>query len=126
MPNYKISDEDKLFISGYFGRDVFNFNSKDWGFNMSIPWGNTTASLRWNHLFNSQLFMNTSLIFSDYNFEFNATQNLEGVPESETHMFSGIRDWNIKNDISYYPNIKHKIKLGANYVFHKFNPTEVN
>ena len=121
--NYQLSKKDKLFISGYFGRDVFNFNSEDWGFKMNMPWGNATASLRWNHLFSSKLFMNTSLIFSDYKYELNMTQDLDSLPTTETSLFSGIRDWNLKNDFSYYPNPKHKIKFGSNYVFHKFNPT---
>ena len=121
--NYIISEKDKLYLSGYFGRDVFTFNSQEWGFNVNIPWGNATASLRWNHLFNNKLFMNTSLIFSDYNFELNAGQELEGIPSSETVMFSGIRDYNLKSDLSYYPNLQHQIKGGVNYIFHKFNPT---
>ena len=121
--NYQLSKKDKLFISGYFGRDVFNFNSDEWGFKMNMPWGNATASLRWNHLFSSKLFMNTSLIFSDYKYELNMTQDLDSLPTTETSLFSGIRDWNLKNDFSYYPNPKHKIKFGSNYVFHKFNPT---
>ena len=121
--NYQLSKKDKLFISGYFGRDVFNFNSDDWGFKMNMPWGNATASLRWNHLFSSKLFMNTSLIFSDYKYELNMTQDLDSLPTTETSLFSGIRDWNLKNDFSYYPNPKHKIKFASNYVFHKFNPT---
>ena len=121
--NYQITPKDKIFLSGYFGRDVFNFNSEDWGFNINMPWGNATASLRWNHLFNSRLFMNTSLIFSEYKYEFNVSQELDSLPTSTTNMFSGIRDWNIKNDFSYYPNVKHKIKFGSNYIYHKFNPT---
>ena len=67
--------------------------------------------------------MNTSLIFSDYKYELNMTQDLDSLPTTETSLFSGIRDWNLKNDFSYYPNPKHKIKFGSNYVFHKFNPT---
>ena len=67
--------------------------------------------------------MNTSIIFSEYKYEFNVTQELDSLPTSETNMFSGIRDWNIKNDFSYYPNLKHKIKFGSNYTYHKFNPT---
>ena len=121
--NYQISEKDKLFLSAYFGRDVFTFNSEEWGFNMNMPWGNATASLRWNHLFNSQLFMNTSIIFSEYNYQFNVSQQLDSLPSSETNMFSGIKDWNIKNDFSYYPNTNHKIKFGSNYIYHKFNPT---
>ena len=121
--NYQISPKDKIYLSAYFGRDVFNFNSDDWGFKLNMPWGNATSSLRWNHLFNSRLFMNTSIIFSEYKYEFNVTQELDSLPTSETNMFSGIRDWNIKNDFSYYPNLKHKIKFGSNYTYHKFNPT---
>ena len=120
--NYRISKKDKIFLSGYFGRDVFTFNSNDWGFNVNIPWGNATASLRWNHLFNSQLFMNSSVIFTDYSFELNGTQKLENLPDSETKMFSGIRDWNFKTDFGYFPT-NHKVKFGVNYTFHKFNPT---
>ena len=49
--NYRFSNKDQIFISGYFGKDVFTFNSPDWGFNMKIPWGNSTGSIRWNHVF---------------------------------------------------------------------------
>jgi len=55
--NYRFSDKDRLYISGYFGRDVFDYASND-GLTIHMPWGNTTASVRWNHLFNSKLFMN--------------------------------------------------------------------
>ena len=72
--NYRISDKDRLYLSGYFGRDVFDFSNSDNGIGIKIPWGNATTSLRWNHLFNDKLFMNTSLIFSDYRFEFNIGQ----------------------------------------------------
>jgi len=73
--NYRISDKDRLFLSGYFGRDVFSFNNRKAGFSVKIPWGNATTSLRWNHLFSNKLFMNSTLVFSDYNFEFTAEQN---------------------------------------------------
>ena len=61
--NYRLSDKDRLYLSGYFGRDVFSFANADNGFAIEIPWGNATGSLRWNHLFNDKLFMNTSVIF---------------------------------------------------------------
>ena len=74
--NYKISDKDRIYLSGYFGRDVFNFSDSESGFVIEIP-GEMHTSLRWNHLFNDKLFMNTSLIFTDYRFEFNINnQNL--------------------------------------------------
>ncbi|MEP7263716.1 MAG: TonB-dependent receptor [Bacteroidota bacterium] len=116
--NYTISQKDRLFLSGYFGRDVFNFKSRETGFTVKIPWGNATTSLRWNHLFNDKLFLNTSLIFSDYKFEFEADQ-----PQFNFRIFSGIRDYNAKIDFNYFPNILHNIKFGANYIYHRFTPT---
>ncbi|TND09147.1 MAG: TonB-dependent receptor plug [Bacteroidetes bacterium] len=119
--NYRISDKDRLFMSGYFGRDVFSYNNKDDDFTVRIPWGNATGSLRWNHLFNQKLFMNSTLVFSDYKFEFQAGQ--EGF---EFKLFSGIRDFNGKVDFSWYPNYKHNVKYGANYTFHIFTPNNVS
>jgi len=115
--NYRISDKDRLYLSGYFGRDVFSFGNTDNGIGIEIPWGNATTSLRWNHLFNDKLFMNTSLIFSDYRFEFNIAQS-----EFELKIFSGINDWNTKVDFLYQPNQRHTIKFGSNYTYHEFTP----
>lgn len=119
--NYRLSDKDRLFLSGYFGRDVFNYNNAESGFLVDIPWGNATTSLRWNHLFSDKMFMNTSLIFSDYKFEFGAEQS-----GFEFRLFSGIRDYNAKVDFSYFPVMKHEIKFGANYVFHTFTPSSAS
>ena len=115
--NYRLSDKDRLYLSGYFGRDVFSFANADNGFAIEIPWGNATGSLRWNHLFNDKLFMNTSVIFSDYRFEFNLAQS-----EFEFKIFSGINDWNTKVDFLYQPNQRHTIKFGTNYTYHIFTP----
>jgi len=115
--NYRVSDKDRLYLSGYFGRDVFSFANSDNGFAIEIPWGNATGSLRWNHLFNNKLFMNTSIIFSDYRFEFNLAQS-----DFEFKIFSGINDWNTKVDFLYQPNQRHTIKFGANYTYHEFTP----
>lgn len=115
--NYRLSDKDRLFLSGYFGRDVFTYNNSESNFNINIPWGNATATARWNHLFSDKLFMNTSVIFNNYEFEFGAEQS-----QFEFRLFSGIRDWNAKVDLSYYPNIRNSIKFGGNYIFHTFKP----
>ena len=115
--NYKISDRNRLYLSGYFGRDVFSFNNSDNNIGINIPWGNATTSLRWNHLFNDKLFMNTSLIFSDYRFEFNIAQQ-----EFELKIFSGINDWNTKIDFLYQPNQRHTVRFGGNYTYHEFTP----
>lgn len=119
--NYRFSEKDKVFLSGYFGQDVFKFRDSDADFNVNVPWGNATASLRWNHVFNSKLFSNTSAIFSYYDFSFGAVQE-----NFEMKLFSGIRDYNLKSDFTYFPNTRHNIKFGVNYVFHTYIPTNVS
>ncbi len=118
--NYKLSDKNRIFLSGYFGRDVFTYNNSDNGFKVKIPWGNATTSARWNHLFNDKLFLNTTLLFSDYHFQFEGTQS-----DFSFVLFSGIRDWNGLLDFSYFPSIRHSIKFGFNYIYHTFIPSNV-
>lgn len=115
--NYKFSDKDRLFLSGYFGRDVFQFENSDESFGLDMPWGNTTGTLRWNHLFNDQLFMNVTAIYNDYNFEVGL-----GRDNWDFSLLSGIRDFNLKADFSYYPGNGHDIKFGVNHIYHTFIP----
>jgi hypothetical protein len=119
--NYSLSRRDRLFFSSYLGKDVFNFRSPETGFNVQIPWGNATASLRWNHLFNDKLFMNTSLVFTDYKFDFGASQS-----SFDFKIFSGIRDYTFKTDFNYFPSVLHNIRFGAEYIYHRFTPTNVS
>ena len=70
--NYKFSEKDRLYLSGYFGRDVFDFVNGKQSLKVNIPWGNATGTLRWNHVFNNKLFGNTTAVYNDYNFTFNA------------------------------------------------------
>jgi hypothetical protein len=115
--NYRLSDKDRLFASGYFGRDIMTFTDPESEFKLGVSWGNSTGVVRWNHLFSNKLFMNSSAIFSDYKFEFGAEQS-----GFELKLFSGIRDWNAKIDLGYFPTIRHEVKFGINYVFHTFTP----
>ena len=119
--NWRISDKDRLFLSGYFGRDVFTFKRNDFDLEFNVPWGNATSSLRWNHLFNDKLFLNTTAVFTDYNFAFEGIQS-----QFSFKLSSGIRDWNLKQDLTYYPNSLHNIKFGWNYTFHRFIPSSVS
>lgn len=119
--NYRFSDKDRLYLSGYLGNDVFTYNNDRDNFNVRIPWGNATGSLRWNHLFTDKLFVNTTAIYSDYNFEFQASQS-----QFEFALLSGIRDVNLKSDFTYYPSPRHNVKFGYNYVFHTFTPSSVS
>jgi len=113
-----VSEKDRLYLSTYVGRDVFTFKNAEDGFKMDTPWGNTIVSLRWNHLFNDKLFLNTSAIFTKYQFEVGLEQD-----QFEFRLFSGITDWNAKFDFNYLPSILHNVKFGANYIFHKFTPS---
>ncbi len=119
--NYTINDKNKLFLSGYFGRDKFLYSDNEAGFNTNIPWGNASACLRWNHIFNPKLFSNASLVFTNYDFSFSAAQQ-----DFEAIIKSGITDYTFKYDLSYYPNSRHTIKTGVNYIFHTFMPTSVS
>ena len=119
--NYRLSDKDRIFLSGYFGRDVFNFKSPDSDFSLSIPWGNATATARWNHLFSNKLFLNTSLIYTNYDFQFEG-----GQEQFSFKLFSGITDYNAKTDFSWVPSPRHNIKFGSNYIFHIFTPNNAS
>lgn len=119
--NYIISDKDRIYLSGYLGRDVFNFNNAERSFKTNIPWGNSTVTFRWNHVFNRKLFSNTSLVYNDYKFSFGASQNNFSIKLS-----SGIKDMNAKVDFDYYPLPTHKIKFGGLYTYHSFLPNILN
>ena len=119
--NWRLSDKDRLYLSSYFGRDIFSFKNKDLDFNFKVPWGNATASLRWNHLFSDKLFVNTTGVFTDYNFAFEGGSN-----GFNFRLGSGIRDFNLKQDYTYYHNTLHNIKFGWNYTFHRFIPSSLS
>jgi hypothetical protein len=115
--NYQFSEKDRLYLSGYFGQDVFNFNNAQNSFKANIPWGNATATLRWNHVFSKKLFANTTLVYNKYNFAFGATQQ-----DFSLKLSSGIHDLNAKTDFDYYASPKHKIKFGGLFTYHTFTP----
>ena len=119
--NYKFNERDRLYLSGYFGRDVFDFANATQSLNVSIPWGNATGTLRWNHVFNNKLFANTTLVYNDYNFTFKAAQN-----NFEIKLASGIKDVSLKQDFDFYPFSKHKLKFGLLYTYHRFTPSVVS
>ena len=119
--NYQFSNKDRLYFSGYFGRDKFKFNNSTRNFNINIPWGNTTGTVRWNHVFSKKLFVNTALVYNDYKFDFGALQDNFNVS-----LKSGIRDYNVKSDVDYFLSPKHKLKFGGQYTYHKFSPSVVS
>jgi len=118
--NYKLGDKDRIYLSGYYGKDEFSFGGAETDFNVRMPWGNGIASLRWNHLFSSKLFMNVAATFTDYQFKFGSEQD-----QFRFELNSGIRDYGAKVDFSYFPATRHKLKWGLNYTFHTFTPIGV-
>ncbi|BFG69576.1 TonB-dependent receptor [Sediminibacterium sp. KACHI17] len=119
--NYRFSEKDVLYLSGYFGRDKFTFNNAKRSFSTRIPWGNSTATLRWNHVFNKKLFANTTAVYNDYKFELAGRQN-----DFNINLSSGIRDLNLKTDFDFYPVPEHKLKFGIQYTHHTFLPNIVS
>ena len=110
--NYRISDKDRIFLSGYFGRDQFGFDDV-----MGMNYGNATGTFRWNHVFSSKLFSNTSVIYSDYGYEFGFGQD-----EDRIALQSVIKDYNFKQDFSLYASNKHTLKFGLNAIHHTIEP----
>ena len=119
--NYSLGKKDKLFLSGYYGKDEFSFGNLDDNFQVDMPWGNGIAALRWNHLFSSKLFMNVTATMTDYQFSFESSQD-----EFRFALNSGIRDWGGKIDFTYFPNTRNKIKFGLDYTYHTFTPFSVS
>jgi outer membrane cobalamin receptor len=111
--NYTLSDKDRVFISGYFGRDKFGF-----GDSFGFDWGNATGTLRWNHIYNSKLFSNTSVMYSNYDYRIN-------IGAAGFSFGSTIQDWNVKQDFQWFANDKHNVKFGLNAIYHNFSPGEV-
>ena len=109
--NYKLGEKDRLYVSGYLGRDVLG--TETFGFD----WGNKTFTGRWNHIFNSKLFSNTSFIFSEYDYGFDIDNG-----GSDVTLDAGIYDYNLKQDYNYYLNNKNEISFGWQGIYHKFLP----
>ena len=110
--NYRISDKDRIFVSGYFGRDVFKFGDM-----FGFDWGNYTLTARWNHLFSEKLFSNFSAIYSKYDYKMESGQESSGFKWT-----SNLEDVKLKADLSYYPNPKNTVKFGIEAIYHHFNP----
>lgn len=114
--NFQLSENNTIFVSGYFGRDVFRSGDE-----FSFDWGNATATVRWNHVFNPRLFSNVTAIFSDFNYKigFSTGSNSGG------RVTSGIQDVTLKADFSYFPSPKITTHFGVQATWHTFKPGEL-
>ncbi len=114
--NYYISDKDRIYLSGYMGRDVFNFDAQQ-----GFDWGNKTATLRWNHLFNDRIFSNTTLVVSDYDYSFQVGETKEDLFSWKSRIFT----YNFKEQFTYFVNTNNELSFGAEAILYRFKPAEV-
>jgi hypothetical protein len=112
--NYKLSKKDRLYISGYFGRDKLGIS----GF--GLTWGNITGTARWNHIINDKLFSNTSFIVSNYIYNIGIKSNNVDISINST-----LQDYNLKQEFQYFPNSRNKIKFGVNAIHHSIIPGQI-
>lgn len=108
--NYKLNENNNLYLSGYFGRDIFSLNES-----FRNVYGNSTMNLRWNHLFSNKLFSNLSLIYSNYYYGLDL--GFIGFNWEST-----IENYNLKYDFKYYASEKTKFNFGANITKYDINP----
>ncbi|MDO5968696.1 TonB-dependent receptor [Flavivirga aquimarina] len=111
--NYKLNANNKLYLSGYFGRDSFRF-----GESFRSSYGNASGNIRWNHIFNDRLFSNLSLIYSKYDYDL-------GITDDEFDWISSIKNYNAKYDLKYYASDKFKLDFGASAIYYDFDPGQV-
>ncbi|TPD73481.1 TonB-dependent receptor [Flavobacterium microcysteis] len=112
--SYKLNENNNLFLSGYFGRDVFDIGNQ-----FNNVYGNTFINLRWNHLYSEKLFSNLSMIYSDY--YYGLKLDVAGL-----NWDSGIKNYNIKYDFKHYISERFKMTYGLNTVYYDFNPGTVS
>ena len=116
--NWKINDKHRIFLSGYYGTDIYGFKGEDVAMNARFYWGNTAGSFRWNYTMNSKLFLNTSAMISDFTF------NTEMATDAyKLGMKSGIRDYTFNSELTYLPVAGNILKTGINYTFHHLTPS---
>ncbi len=111
--NYQLSDRDQLFLSGYFGRDQFGFDDAD--LDAGFDWGNTNATLRWNHFFSSQLFMNATVGYTGYQYKLGTT-----FDQFRFELGSQIQDGVLRTDFTWTPGARHTVQFGASGIYHQF------
>lgn len=114
--NYQINENNRIYMSGYFGRDVLGL-----GDTFNTDWGNTTATLRWNSIISSKLFSNTSFIYSNYDYKISLKND-----DTVFDLNSKIRDWNLKQDFTWFAGNKHSVRFGLQSIYHTLSPSSAS
>jgi hypothetical protein len=115
--NWQINDKNRLYLSGFFGRDVF-------GSGFFFDWGNATSTLRWNHIFNEKLFMNLSAYYSNYDYKLGV--NIPEEPLDNFDWNSKIINYSVKPDFTYFINNKNTLKFGGQSIYYIFKPADAS
>jgi len=136
--NFELSKKDRLYVSGYFGKDkiyarsmeeyISNGETEKYEDKLDFYWGNVTATTRWTHQISNKLFLNTSAIYSQYKFGIEVNSKYSNSTQNSNFLlnyFSGIYDITLKSTLDYIPNTKHTIKTGALLTRHLFTPSAV-
>ncbi|MBD3749762.1 MAG: TonB-dependent receptor [Sphingobacteriales bacterium] len=118
--NYELGIKDHLFLSLFKGNDNAAYTAAN-SLNYGTNFGNSTATLRWNHLYGNKIFSNTSLIYNDYHLQLGTSQN-----SYYQVLYTGIKDINAKTDFTATPSTKHTIKFGASYTYHTLYPGAIS
>ena len=117
--NFQLGEKDRLYFSGYFGRDVFGVDNDF--FDFDFDWGNATGTARWNHVFSPKLFSNTTFTYSDY--QYNIRNRVTGF---SFKVGSNIQDANLKTDFYYALNPNNTLRFGGNITYHQFVVSRLN
>ena len=114
--NFELGKKDHVFLSFFKGNDNAAYNNAN-SLNYATDFGNSTGTLRWNHLFGSKTFSNTSIIYNDYNLGLSTSQN-----NYYSLLYTAVKDITVKTDFTITPNTRHKIKAGFTYTNHSLSP----
>lgn len=114
--NYRLNDNDRLFVSGYFGRDVINADEEG----VAVEWGNKTATARWNHIFSPKVFSNLTFYFSDYDYFLDSEEDI-----SEFRWDARLKEYSLKADVSFFLSPSYTLKTGLQAIQHNLEPGKI-
>lgn len=114
--NWRANNNNRFFVAGYTGRDKISFSGGDAAFG----WGNSTATFRWNHLFNERLFSNISLIASNFDYALEINDNIQGFKWT-----SNLQELSLKNDLTYFLNTSNEMTFGYHVTGRRFSPATI-
>lgn len=116
--NWIATHRHRLYLSGYFGRDVLAFAAPGNEFAFTMPWGNQTLTLRWNHTLSRTLFANHTLLYNAFEFAMKGSTQT-GIDFTVKTL---VRDFSVKSDWHLYPSVLHYVRFGLQYIWHRFTP----